>query len=66
MVTEESLALLLKRLTDSGGIEIAKMLKIFVSVASCVDEQRFNPRWLQLFTRYLFHLDRGTLWDLTT
>jgi hypothetical protein len=39
MVTEELMALLLKRSTDFGGNEFAD-IQVFVSVASCVDEQK--------------------------
>jgi hypothetical protein len=40
--------------------------KDFVNDALCVDELKFNPIWLRLFTLYMFHPDRSTLWDLTT
>jgi hypothetical protein len=50
LVTEESLALVLKRLTYFRGNEFAKMLKIFVSATLYVDEQRINHKSLLLFT----------------
>jgi hypothetical protein len=39
-----------KHSTHSGGNEVANMLNNYVSVASCVGEQRFNRGWLLLST----------------
>jgi hypothetical protein len=38
----------------------------FLSVASYVDEQRFDRKWLRLFTHCMFHPYRGTQLVLTT
>jgi hypothetical protein len=50
------LPFLLRRSTDSGANEFAK---ISVSVASCVDELRLNQKRRRLFTPYQFP-GRGT------
>jgi hypothetical protein len=41
-------------------------VKAFVSVASWVDEHRFNHIWLRLFTHYMFHTYHGTQFALIT
>jgi hypothetical protein len=44
---------------------IRQDVKDFVCAAPCVDELKFNPMWMRLFTLCMFHQDRGMRWSLT-